>query len=397
MGTLFSGAGRNRRLTASRLDGLGQSKIRTGAVKVETNFDLIDLASGAPAFSTPDDLKESAVAAILGDQNQYADPAGDRELRTLIAGQAHRTADEVTITSGTSAALAGLLLAIAEKGDEVIVFAPFFESYSSAIRLAGATPRYVSLVTQDWTIDEVALRAAFNSRTRAVIINTPHNPTGRVFSKAELELVAKLCEQSGCYLISDEIYSKLAFSTSPFEGCAPSLTNTSFNSNRNIVVDGLSKAYNATGWRVGYVIAPKAVTDLFRIVHSIMGLSAPTPLQVAARSAFQPSIEADLKKTVHACEEARDLLCHALQNAGFRFRVPEGATYIFADASHLGCADSDAARDLLIRRTGITSISGSCFFDESAPCPGQWLRFCFARDLALIQKAADRLQLLARK
>jgi aminotransferase len=392
IGTLFSGAARNRRLAASRLDGLGQSKIRAGAAKVATDFDIIDLASGAPAFSTPEELKGKAVEAILGDHNQYSDPAGDRELRQLIAVQTGRTVNEVTITSGTSAALAGVLLALVEQGDEVIVFAPFFESYSSAIRLAGATPRYVTLNAPDWTLDEAALRAAFSKRTRAVIVNTPHNPTGRVFSKTELELVAQLCEEHEAFLIGDEIYSKLTFDCSSQP--APSLAETVFNRSRNIIVDGLSKAYNATGWRVGYVIAAPAVTELFRIVHSIMGLSAPTPLQIAARSAFAPAVTADLAKTVSACREARDLLCDALQKAGFELRVPEGATYVFADASHLGAANSDAARDLLLRRTGITSVSGSCFFDETTPVAGQWLRFCFARDLALVQKATERLRVL---
>lgn len=211
IGTLFSGAARNRRLAASRLDGLGLSKIRAGAAKVATDFDIIDLASGAPAFSTPEELKGKAVEAILGDHNQYSDPAGDRELRQLIAVQTGRTVNEVTITSGTSAALAGVLLALVEQGDEVIVFAPFFESYSSAIRLAGATPRYVTLKAPDWTLDEAALRAAFSKRTRAVIVNSPHNPTGRVFSKTELELVAQLCEEHEAFLIGDEIYSKLTF------------------------------------------------------------------------------------------------------------------------------------------------------------------------------------------
>ncbi len=392
IGTLFSGAVHNRRLAASRLDGLGESKIRAGATKITSDFEIVDLASGAPAFSTPEELKTKAVEAILGNHNQYSDPAGDRELRQLIAAQTGRTINEVTITSGTSAALAGVLLALVEKGDEVIVFAPFFESYSSAIRLAGATPRYVNLVTPDWTLDEAALRAVFSKRTRAVIVNSPHNPTGRVFSKAELELVARLCEEHDCLLISDEIYSKLTFD-SPTHA-APSLAETVWNRGRNIIIDGLSKAYNATGWRVGYVIAPAPVSEQFRIVHSIMGLSAPTPLQIAARGAFDPAVNCALTETVFACREARDLLCNALQTAGFKLRVPEGATYVFADATHLGAANLDDARDLLISRTGVKSVSGSCFFDEAAPAAGQWLRFCFARDLALIQIAAQRLQLL---
>lgn len=396
IGTLFFGVEPNRRFAASRLDGLGTSKIRAGSAQVATKFELIDLASGAPAFSTPDLLKAQAVEAIQGDHNQYADPAGDRELRALIAAEAHRTSNEVTITAGTSAALAGLLFAIVEKDDEVIVFSPFFESYSSAIRLAGATPRYVALTATEWTIDEAALRAAFNKRTKAVIINTPHNPTGRVLSKQELELVARLCEENGCFLISDEIYSKLVFENATAEpASAPSLTETVWNRSRNIVIDGLSKAHNATGWRVGYVIAPQAVTDLFRIVHSVMGLSAPTPLQIAARSAFHQDVLADLSKTVFACQAARNLLCEALQAAGFALRVPDGATYVFADASQLGAESTDAARDLLINKTGIKSVSGDCFFDETEQAPqGQWLRFCFARDIGLIQKAAERLRLL---
>jgi len=386
-----AGGSRRERVSASRLNGLGVSKIRSSATKVASPFSTIDLASGAPAFSTPHALKQSAVDAINQDHNQYCHPSGDAELRRLIAERTHYDMDrEVTITCGTSAALGGVLLSILEPGDEVIVFAPFFESYTTAIRLAGGAPRYVPLTRPGWSIDKNALARAFNKRTRAVILNWPHNPTGRVFSPAELECVAQLCEQHNVVLISDEIYSQIVF-----EGVADSLAFTGTNGPRNIIVDGLSKGYNATGWRVGYVLAPAAYTDAFRVVHSIMGLSAPTPLQIAARNAFSQETQADLRATVSACRVARDVLCAGLADAGFRFRKPDGATYVFADASHLGAPNADAARDLLFQKTGITSVSGPVFFEDGSSGAGeQWLRFCFARDRHVVEQAAERLRTL---
>lgn len=392
----------NGGLISSRLDGLGQSKIRSGMkIKPWPSASLIDLASGAPAFATPTLLKQEAVGAILADHNQYTHPAGDLELRKLIAKAASVDAGSipdlriepdrhVTVTSGTSAALAGVLLAVVDKGSEVIVLEPFFESYASAIRFAGGVPKYVPLTPLFWTLDHDRLAAAFNKRTRAVIINSPHNPTGRCLSAEDLEFIAGLCERHNCVLISDEIYGQISFTGKR----APSVLACRQNRERNVVIDGLSKAYNATGWRVGYVIGPPKLTEAFRIVHSVMGLSAPTPLQVAAKSAWSDLVLRDLQATVETCRSSRDILATGLRQAGFRFHLPEGATYLFADVTSLGAADEQEAMGIIVLKTGITSVGGDCFFDDKSKRQGQWLRFCFARDRELLVEAARRLQTL---
>ncbi len=382
-----------RKLTAARLEGLGVSKIRSTSGKGPAF--AIDLASGAPAFPTPSDLKKSAIAAIDGDFNQYAPTNGDEELRGLVAAdlseKTGRPVDigEVTITSGTSAALAGCLMAFVEPGCEVIVFEPFFESYSQAIRLAGGTPRIVRLREPDWTIDLDALQVAFSDKTRAVIVNTPNNPTGRVLTRDDLEAIAVLCEQHNCLLVSDEIYSLLTFDRQ-FVSAYELTTNRP----RNIVIDGLSKAYSVTGWRIGYVAAPPALSAAYRVVHSVMGLGAPTPLQVGARLAFSKATKEDLHMTLEHCKLARAALCSGLRDAGLTLVEPEGATYIFADVSpRLNATTMELARSVFATKTGILTVAGSCFFEKERS-DRLWLRFCFARDLSTILTAVEQLRLL---
>ncbi len=383
-----------RRLTASRLDGLGVSKIRSTSTKGPSN--AIDLASGVPQFPTPSALMANAVEAINAGFNQYAPTNGDDELRKLIADSVSKrtgrevSIDEVTITSGTSSALAGCLLAFVDIGPEVIVLEPYFESYSQMIRFAGGVPRPVRLNESDWTLDLDALRAAFNSKTRAVIVNSPNNPTGRVFSREELEAIAALCEEHDCLLISDEIYSQITFDRQ-----FVSVYELTTNRSRNIVIDGMSKAFCVTGWRLGYVVAPSALSAAYRVTHSVLGLSAPTPLQVGARIAFTLTLNEDLRAILAHCRKARDLLCHGLRNAGLEPVVPEGATYVFADVSpRLKATSMELARSVFATKTGILTVAGSCFYEKERS-DRLWLRFCFARDLAAIQAAVEQLRLLA--
>lgn len=378
---------------ADRLAGIEESKVRSNSV-TSPKLPLINLADGAPDSPTPQSLKQAATDAINGDLNQYSHPWGDAGLRKEIARfltgfSITADADQnVTVTSGTSSAIGGVLLATLNPGDEVIVFEPFFEGYLSAIRLAGAVPRFVALDEGDWTLDERRLRKAFNRRTRAVILNTPHNPTGRVFTKQELELIGSLCTKSNALIISDEIYAQLVYEGKAHISPAsiPSLKE------RTVVISGLSKAYNVTGWRIGYVVAPKRITNAFRKVHAALGLSAPTPLQHAARVALADN--ENVAATLADCQEARDKLCAALSRAGLLLLKPEGATYIFANAQMLGFKDDITCRNYLAMEFGISTVPGTYFRRPEAE--GQWLRLCFARNRATVDAACERLEALAK-
>ncbi|MGD9682053.1 MAG: pyridoxal phosphate-dependent aminotransferase [Candidatus Obscuribacterales bacterium] len=373
---------------ASRLQGIAESRLKAQAGKKSAGG--IDLASGAPEFATPAMLKELAIDAIGSDQNQYSHAQGDPILRSNIAHQASREWNrpvdgdsEVTITSGTSAGLAAIILSFVEPGSEVVVFEPFFESYLAAIKIAGGIPRIVGLEPGSWRLDRDALRRAFNRRTRAVILNTPHNPTGRVFDSGEIRSILALAEEYGAVVVSDEIYSQLTFDRKHH------LSPASFSgySDRIIVVDGLSKAYNATGWRVGYVIAPPELTASFRKMHSTLGLSAPTPFQVAARSVFGVDRETAGGSTLY--QEARDRLCTALVQAGFLLSHPEGGAFVLADGLAL-TSGRPVSPGWLLDATGVQAVSGDPFFASPAN-HGRFLRFCFARKLETIDSACQAL------
>ncbi len=378
---------------ADRLTDIEESKVRSNSV-TSPKLPLINLADGAPDSPTPPSLKQAAVNAINSDLNQYSHPWGDaglrKEIARFLAGfSINADADKnVTVTSGTSSAIGGVLLATLNPGDEVIVLEPFFEGYLSAIRLAGAVPRFVALDEGDWTIDEKRLKKAFNRRTRAIILNTPHNPTGRVFSQQELELIGDLCAKTNALIISDEIYGQLVYDGKKHISPAslPALKE------RTVVISGLSKAYNVTGWRIGYVAAPEPITNAFRKVHAALGLSAPTPLQHAARVALADTQSVDA--TLVECQDARDRLCAALSRAGFLLVKPEGATYIFANAQMLGFACDIACRNYLALEFGVSSVPGSYFRRPEAG--GQWLRLCFARNRATVDAACERLEQLAK-
>ncbi|MBK9141546.1 MAG: pyridoxal phosphate-dependent aminotransferase [Candidatus Melainabacteria bacterium] len=379
---------------ASRLQGIAESRLKAQAGKKPAGG--IDLASGAPEFATPTILKELAIDAIGSDQNQYSHAQGDPILRANIADQASqdwgRSVDadsEVTITSGTSAGLAAIILSFVEPGSEVVVFEPFFESYLAAIKIAGGIPRVVGLEPGSWRLDRSALGKAFNRRTRAVILNTPHNPTGRVFDSGEIRSILSLAADYGAVVLSDEIYSQLTFDRKSH------LSPASFTAfaDRIIVVDGLSKAYNATGWRVGYVIAPPELTASFRKMHSTLGLSAPTPFQVAARSVFGVRRERTAEgERSSLYQEARDRLCTALSQAGFLLSLPEGGAFVLADGLPL-TTGRPVTPEWLLEATGVRAVSGDSFFASPAN-HGRFLRFCFARRLETIDSACQALSRL---
>ncbi|MCW2606023.1 MAG: putative transaminase [Frankiales bacterium] len=354
----------------------------------------VNLAQGFPDFACPPELKEAAKAAIDGDVNQYAVTWGAPDFRRALAAKVGRTYPgwtvdpdaEVCVTCGSTEAMIATLLATVDPGDEVIVFAPFYENYGPDAVLSGATPRYVTLHAPDWSIDEAELRAAFSDRTRAIIVNTPHNPTGKVFSREELALVAELCATYDALVLTDEIYEHLVYDDAVHvpPATVPGLED------RTVTINALSKTYAVTGWRVGWTIAPPAITSSIRKVHDFLTVGAAAPLQAAGVAAME--LPASYYASTQAAYlERRDVLCGVLEQAGFRFRVPQGAYYVLCETGDLDPAqDSSAFARRLVVDPGIAVVPGTSFFAD--PDDGAHLvRFAFPKRLETLHAAAERL------
>ena len=358
----------------------------------------INLAQGVPDFACPPELKEAAKQAIDDDLNQYAITWGAKDFRDAIAAKTARTYPgwtvdperHLTVTCGSTEAMIASCLALLDPGDEVVIFEPWYENYGPDTILSGAVPRLVTLHEPDWTIDEAELRAAFGPRTGAVIVNTPHNPTGKVFTADELALISDLCNQWDAYVFTDEIYEHIHY-LGP-GGHVPPATAPGLE-DRTVTINALSKTYAVTGWRVGWAIAPPEATNAIRKVHDFLTVGAAAPLQAAGAVAMSLPDEyyADLAVKYR---ERRDALCPALHEAGFRFRVPDGAYYVLCDTSAVDpAADDVALARRLITKLGVAAVPGSSFYTDRSKGRGK-IRFAFPKRLETLEAAADRLRLL---
>ena len=356
----------------------------------------VNLAQGFPDFPCAPELKAAAKEAIDGDVNQYAITWGAKDFRDGIAAKVARTypgwivdpETELTVTCGATEAMIATMLALVDPGDEVIVFDPWYENYGPDAILSGAVPRYVPLHGPDWTIDEDELRGAFSSKTRAVIVNTPHNPTGKVFSTAELAVLAGLCEEFDALVITDEIYEHLVYDGRTH---VPPATVEGLRG-RTVTINALSKTYAVTGWRVGWVIAPPRLSAAIRKVHDFLTVGAPAPLQAAGAAAmalpasYYASLTADY-------QQRRDLLCPALAAAGFTFEVPHGAYYVLCSTTALDPAADDVAfAHRLVTEVGVAGVPGSSF--RAGGAGRDTIRFAFPKRLETLSEAAERLRTL---
>jgi aminotransferase len=359
--------------------------------RVAHQHGAINLAQGFPDFPMPAPMKDAAAAAIHGDVNQYAITWGTPSLRLAIAEKYRRwydfpvdTETEITVTCGATEAMASVFLALIDPGDEVIVFEPFYENYGPDAILAGANPVFVPLEPPDWTFDPERLRSAFTTRTRAIVVNTPHNPTGRVFTTGEMSLIAELCLANDVWAITDEIYEHIRYAGSHHLLAAfPGMRE------RTVTISGLSKTYSCTGWRLGYAIAPPVETVSIRKVHDFLTVGAPAPLQEAGAvgMAFGPEYYNHLARDYR---ERRELLCGALAGAGFRFSVPEGAYYVLADFSSLSAEPDREFALWLAREAGIATVPGSSF--HATPGIGtNYVRFAFCKKTETLERAAERI------
>lgn len=363
--------------------------------RVAQQHGAINLAQGFPDFPMPEPMKDAAAAAIHGDINQYAITWGSPSLRLAIAEKYRRwydfpvdTETEITVTCGATEAMAAVFLALVDPDDEVIVFEPFYENYGPDAILAGARPVFVPLEAPDWRFDPDRLAAAFTSRTRAIIVNTPHNPSGRVFTREELEVIAGLCVENDVWAITDEIYEHIRYA-----GNHHLLASFPGMRDLTITISGLSKTFSCTGWRLGHVIAPRAETVAIRKVHDFLTVGAPAPLQEAG--AVGLAFGADYyNQMAHAYRERRDLLCGALRDAGFRFSVPEGAYYVLADFSALSRLPDREFALWLAKDVGIATVPGTSF--HATPGLGaNYVRFAFCKKLDTLERAAERLRAMA--
>jgi aminotransferase len=355
----------------------------------------INLGQGYPDFPAPDEVKEAARHAIAEDHNQYPITWGTPELRSAIAGQYARRYGmdvdpeaEVCVTCGSTEAMIVAMLATLDPGEEIVLFEPFYENYNPDAILTGVTPRHVALRPPDWTFDESELRAAFSDRTRAIVLNSPNNPTGKVFSRGELEAIAALCERYDAVAITDEIYEHITYDGARHVPIAtiPGMED------RTITISALSKTYAVTGWRVGWAVADRALMTGVRSVHDFLTVAAATPLQLAgARALALP--DAYYERTRDEYADRRALMMKTLQETGFEAIAPQGAYYVMADISHLGLGgDVETARHM-VEHEGVAVVPGSSFF--SHPDLGRHLvRFAFCKRLETLEAAAERLRAL---
>ncbi len=352
----------------------------------------VNLAQGFPDFEAPREIKEAACQAIMADINQYAITWGAKSFRNAIAAKAHDLMGlevdperEITVTCGSTEAMIATLLAVVNPGDEVVIFEPFYENYGPDTTLSGAIPRFVPLRPPDWTFDLEELERAFNSRTRAIIINTPNNPTGKVFTRQELQDIASLCHKWDVLAITDEIYEHIVYDGRIH---TPMVTIDGMR-DRTITINALSKTYSVTGWRVGYVIASPLLTQGIRKVHDFLTVGAPAPLQEAGAKALSLPLEY-YTALAAGYQSKRDLMMSALTAAGFSCSTPYGAYYIMADFSALSpLSDTDFAR-YLVKDIGVAVVPGSSFFHEPERGSG-YVRFCFCKKDSTLKSASERL------
>jgi aminotransferase len=367
----------------------------------------VNLSQGFPDFPAPDAVKDAACAAIRADVNQYAVTWGARGLREAIAREFTRRHglkvvpdEQVTVCCGATEAMMATMMAIIDPGDEVVIFEPFYENYGPDAILSGATPRYVTLREPDpstsvagrpadpganWTFDPGELAAAFNDKTKAIILNSPNNPTGKVFTREELETIAALCRKWDAIAISDEIYEHIIYDG---HGHIPIATVDGM-ADRTVTINSLSKTYSVTGWRVGWTISPPSLTGAIRKVHDFLTVGAAAPLQEAGIAALAvPDTYYD--QLAAAYRRRRDLLLEILERHHFTCYKPYGAYYIMTDVTAFGFADDVEFARHLVKDIGVAAVPGSSFY--SRPSAGRTkLRFCFCKRDETMAEADRRL------
>jgi aminotransferase len=380
---------------SAKAEAFAESVIRD-MTRLAMRHEAVNLAQGFPDFSCPAELKAAACEAIQGDINQYAITWGATPFRRAIAAKTSRfypgwavdPDTQVTVTCGATEGMIAAMLAVIDPGDEIVVFEPFYENYGPDAILSGAVPRFVTLHEPDWSIDEAELRAAFGPRTRGIVLTSPHNPTGKVFSREELALIADLCREHDAVAFTDEIYEHLVY-----EGEHIPMATLPGMAERTVAVNSLSKTYSVTGWRVGWVIASPELTSGIRKVHDFLTVGAAAPLQAAGAVALELP-DSYYEQLLAGYRERRGVLVNALENAGFAVYRPNGAYYVMTDIAGLTSDDDVTFARRLVESPGLATVPGSSFY--SRPELGRTkIRFAFPKRLETLADAAARLRQLA--
>ena len=369
--------------------------------RVALRHGAVNLSQGFPDFPAPAEIKRAAADAVAADINQYAITWGAKDFRDAIAektrwhlGLEIDPEREITVTCGSTEGMIAAMMATVDPGEEVVVFEPFYENYAPDAILSDAVPRYVSLRAPDWTFDRDELRAAFNERTKAIIVCNPNNPTGRVFSRDEMEFIAGLCREFDALCFTDEIYEHILYPRADETEPPAHLSMAQLEGmrERTVVINSMSKTYSVTGWRVGYCIAPPEITAAVRKVHDFLTVGAAAPLQAAGAVALR------LPREYYAHLQAdylrrRDQLLPVLAQAGFRFSQVEGAYYVMTDITAFGFSDDVEFTRHMITEVGVACVPGSSFYSRPELGARQ-VRFCFCKRDETLQLAAERLQKL---
>ena len=384
--------GRRLRFRSRRTSQFSESVIRE-MTRLAIEHDAVNLAQGFPDFGAPDEIKRAAQDAIAADINQYAITWGAKPFRDAIAAKYRKwygidydPEREITVCCGATEGMIAALLAVTNPGDEIIIFEPYYENYGPDAFFCEAECKLVRFRPPDWTFDPDELRRAFSSKTKAIILNSPNNPTGKVFTRPELQVIADLCLEFDALAITDEIYEHIVY-----EGAShfPIATLPGMQE-RTVLVNSMSKTYSVTGWRVGFVLAAPDLTDSIRKVHDFLTVGAAAPLQQAGVVALNLP-DSYYEKLGVEYQKRRDLLLERLEQAGFRCYRPNGAYYIMTDISAFGFADDLSFVRHLIENVGVAAVPGSSFFSDSH-AGATLIRFCFCKKYETLEKAGDRLR-----
>jgi aspartate/methionine/tyrosine aminotransferase len=379
---------------AKRTSTFSESVIRE-MTRVANQYGAVNLSQGFPDFPMPDSMKEAAIAAIRDDINQYAITWGSKKLRNAIADKYKRRYNmpvdpetQLTVACGATEATASVFLALFNPGDEVIIFEPFYENYGPDAILCEAKPVFVPLVAPDWHFDADLLRKAITSKTRAIVVNSPHNPTGHVFSRSELQTIADIAIKHDLLVITDDPYEYIIF-----EGEHIPIATLPGMADRTITISSLSKTFSITGWRLGYAIAPASMSTAIRKVHDFLTVGAPAPLMEAAAIGYSYP-DSYYQKLSDEYRERRDFLAGPLREAGFAFANPAGAYYFFADFSAISKDDDVTFAKWMAKEIGVATVPGSSFFRPGAPEAKKYTRFAFCKQKSTLEKAVANLEKL---
>ena len=385
---------RRERFRANRTHAITESVIREMS-RLAAKHNAVNLAQGFPDFSAPQIIKEAAQKAIADDINQYAITWGAKPFRDAIAAKYKRhyglevdPEREITVTCGSTEAMIAALLAITNPGDEVIIFEPFYENFGPDTLLCAADRKFVRLHPPDWRFDPEELRRVFSPKTKAIIINSPGNPTGHVLDRGQLEIIAELCQEFDAIAITDEIYEHILYDGATH---IPMMSLPGMRE-RTLLINSMSKTYAVTGWRVGWMLGSPDLTESVRKVHDFLTVGAAAPLQAAGVVALGLP-DSYYAEVAEHYRDRRDRMAGMLTRAGFNCSVPKGAYYVMADIRGFGRGDDVTFVRDLIERVGIAAVPGSSFFSDPA-LGADWVRFCFPKKNETLDEAERRLATL---